>query len=343
MTTALQERRAYGRHDLSLRDVPRRIGATAIGTNETKSVLTRATGFMDAYDYTLNPYSGCSFGCTYCYAAFFSRDADLRDDWGNWAQVKTNLADELYRKFVRNPQLVDDRLIYMSSVTDPYQPVERRVELTRRVMQLFAGEIELLDERRRRQGSLALSEASPLYGVEPPRPKLVIQTRSPDVVRDIDLFRQIEANGGRVQVNMTVTSDSANDEDVRRTFEPGCPSNRARLAAIARVQSAGVQSCITLTPLLLVDDVDLFADDLLATGVTRYIIQPFHFNKGKFVAQTRRDAFALMAERLGCDGDDFVEEYMRHYESVRDGLRARLVDDAGCTLSEGKDGFAPPF
>ena len=51
-------------------------------------------------------------------------------------------------------------------------------------MQLFAGQVELLDEGRRRQGSLALAEARPLYGVEPPRPKLVIQTRSPDVVRD---------------------------------------------------------------------------------------------------------------------------------------------------------------
>ena len=343
MTTALQEPRTFLRHDMPLRDMPGRIGTTTVRAYETKSVLTRATGFMDAYDYTLNPYSGCSFGCTYCYAAFFSRDSNLRDDWGNWTHVKTNLADELYRKFVRNPELVDGRLVYMSSVTDPYQPVERQVELTRRVMELFAGEVELLDEGSKSQASLALGEASPLYGVEPPRPKLVIQTRSPDVVRDIDLFMKIVANGGRVQVNMTVTSDSANDEDVRRTFEPGCPSNRARLGTIAEVQSAGIQSCITMTPLLLVDDVNLFADDLLATGVSRYIIQPFHFNKGKFVAQTRRDAFELMAERLGCDGDDFVEEYLRHYESVRDGLRTRLVDEAGCTLAEGKDGFAPPF
>ena len=81
-------------------------------------------------------------------------------------------------------------------------------------------------------------------------------------MRDIDLFMKIVANGGSVQVNMTVTSDSANDEDVRRTFEPGCPSNRARLGAIAEVQAAGIQSCITMTPLLLVDDVDLFANEV---------------------------------------------------------------------------------
>ena len=343
MKTESQGRRGFRRIELPVRDVPDRIGATAVGVNETKSVLTRATGFMDSYDFTLNPYSGCSFGCTYCYAAFFARDAAKRDDWGDWAEVKTNLAEELYRKLVRKPELVDGKRVYMSSVTDPYQPLERQVGLTRRVMELLAGEVELLDEVKPPQGALALGEPSPLYGVDAPRPKLVIQTRSPDVVRDIDLFRQILANGGRVQVNMTVTSDLANDEDVRRTFEPGCPSNRARLAAITEVQSAGIQSCITMTPLLLVDDVDEFADDLLATGVTRYVIMPFHFKSGKFVAQTRRDAFALMAERLGCEGDDFVEEYLARYEAVKAGLEQRLVLEAGCSLDEGKPGFAPPF
>ncbi len=346
MTHSLQESRVFRPSDLTVWDVPAWVGDTLVSVGETKSALTRATGFMGEYDYTLNPYSGCSFGCTYCYAAFFSRDIGLRDSWGDWAHVKGNLAAELHRRLSRKPALVDDQLIYMSSVTDPYQPIERQVGLTRRVLEVFAGCVALEDAGREAempQGALVLAESSPLYGVDAPRPKLVVQTRSPDVVRDIDLFRQIEANGGRVQVNMTVTSDLANDEDVRRAFEPGCPSNRARLSAITEVQAAGVQSCITMTPLLLVDDVDLFADDLLATGVTRYIIQPFHFSRGKFVAQTRRDAFELMAERLGCEGDDFVGEYLLRYGAVRDGLKVRLVDEAGCTLSEGKSGFAPPF
>ena len=346
MTLSLQEPLALRPSELPVWGVPAWVGDTSVSVGETKSVLTRASGFMGEYDYTLNPYSGCSFGCTYCYAAFFSRDVGLRDSWGDWAHVKGNLAAELHRRLSRKPELVDDQLIYMSSVTDPYQPVERKVGLTRRLLEVFAGCIALEDAGREAempQGALVLEESSPLYGVDAPRPKLVVQTRSPDVVRDIDLFRQIVANGGRVQVNMTVTSDLANDEDVRRAFEPGCPSNRARLSAIAKVQAAGVQSCITMTPLLLVDDVDLFADDLLATGVTRYIIQPFHFSRGKFVAQTRRDAFELMAERLGCEGDDFVEEYLLRYGAVRDGLKVRLVDEAGCMLSEGKSGFAPPF
>ena len=45
---------------------------------------------MGEYDFTLNPYSGCGFGCTYCYAAFFARDAEKRDNWGYWVNVKEN-------------------------------------------------------------------------------------------------------------------------------------------------------------------------------------------------------------------------------------------------------------
>ena len=62
---------------------PRRIGETVVDYAPAAQILTKPTGFMDAYDFTLNPYSGCSFGCTYCYAAFFSRDAAKQDSWGH--------------------------------------------------------------------------------------------------------------------------------------------------------------------------------------------------------------------------------------------------------------------
>ena len=284
---------------------PSRIGETAVEYKSAREVLTRATGFMDAYDFTLNPYSGCSFGCTYCYAAFFSRSKQGRDTWGKWVDVKENAVELMDKRRVGS---LDGKLIYMSSVTDPYQPVERELQLTRRVLEIMA-------ERH--------------------KPKLVVQTRSPDVVRDVDLFQRIEANGGRVQVNMTVTTD---DEDVRRTFEPFCPSNTVRLKAVGEVQSAGVESCITMTPLLLVSQPYAFVYSLLETGVTKFIAQPFHFARGKFVASTRERAFDLMAEKLGCERSSFQEVYLEHYRSVFAVLHEGLP-----SLGEGKDGFKPPF
>jgi DNA repair photolyase len=287
---------------------PSRIGETKVAYAPAREVLTRATGFMNTYDFTLNPYSGCSFGCTYCYAAFFSRNKERRDSWGYWVSVKENAVDLLEGRLKRRPDSLDGKLIYMSSVTDPYQPVERDLKLTRRLLEVMA-------ERH--------------------KPKLVVQTRSPDVARDCDLFRRIEDNGGRVQVNMTVTTD---DEDIRRAFEPFCPSNPARLSAISQVQAAGVDACITMTPLLLVSSPYAFADSLKETGVQKFIAQPFHFQRGKFIATTRERAFDLMTEKLECPREDFKEEYLEHYQMVFDVLRDMLPE-----LGEGKDGFSPPF
>ena len=259
---------------------------------------------MDAYDYTLNPYAGCSFGCTYCYAAFFSHSTEKRDSWGAWLKVKDNAVECLERRRGK----LDGSLIYMSSVTDPYQPIERKLGLTRSLLDVMA------------RGH---------------RPRLVVQTRSPDVVHDCDLFRRIVSNGGRVQVNVTVTTD---DEDVRRTFEPYCPSNGVRLRAARELRSAGIDTCITMTPLLLIGDAHAFANDLLGTGVKKFIAQPFHFQRGKFLAGTRDAALALMAEKLSSDAPTFRPAYLKHYQRVREVLASRLP-----TLGEGKDGFRPPF
>lgn len=290
---------------LYMPDPPAAIGQAEVSYIQTQEILTKATGFMDAYDFTLNPYAGCSFGCTYCYAAFFGRTRQDLNSWGSWVKVKENAVDLLMK---HKQGSLDGKLIYMSSVTDPYQPIERKLNLTRRLL-------EILAERH--------------------NPKLVVQTRSPDVVRDCDLFRQIEINGGRVQVNMTVTTD---DEEVRRVFEPSCPSNVQRLNAISEVQAQGIESCITMTPLIWVEKPYTFANALLETGVQKFIVQPFHFQRGKFIAGTRDTARRLMAERLECNPESFQQKYMERYEYTFNALDAELPN-----LGQGKDGFSPPF
>lgn len=269
-----------------------------------RAILTRATGFLSAYDFTLNPYNGCSFGCTYCYAAFFSRGGFYPEDWGKWVRVKEN-AVALLKK--HKPGGIERKRIYLSSVTDPYQPLEKKLRLTR-----------------------ALLEALVAH-----RPKLVVQTRSPLVARDCDVYQRIEKAGGRVQVNMTITTD---DENIRRAFEPYCPSNAVRMRAIGQVAQAGVDACITMTPLLLVADADEFVKNLSASGVKKFIAQPFHFGKGRFIAQTRTEAVAVMAEKLNCAEAEYQARYLEHYQGVFATLKQGLP-----SLGEGKDGFAPPF
>jgi DNA repair photolyase len=269
---------------------PTHIGPAGVTYAPARSILTASSGFIDAFDYTLNPYSGCSFGCSYCYAAAFVREQERRASWGQWVQVKEN-ALELLRK--RRAKPLAGATIYLSSVTDPYQPIERRLELTRGI----------------------LEELATYHQV-----RLVVQTRSPLVTRDIELFQRFAA----VRVNMTVTDD---DEAVRKLFEPGCASIGRRLAAITEVQQAGVPACITLTPLLPVTDPASFAECLKATGVTRFVTQYLHAERGQFVAGTRAAVVALCRER-GWD-----EAAYRQVIAV---LRATLPH-----LDEGRSGFTP--
>ena len=285
---------------------PERIGTANMDYADARDILTRASGFIEGYDYTLNPYGGCGFGCRYCYAASFARTPELRDTWGQWVSVKRNAAELLGR---RARGTLDDKLIYMSSVTDPYQPAERKLRLTRAIL-------EVLAERH--------------------APKLVVQTRSPDVVRDIDLFRKIQHKGGRVQVNMTITTD---DEEIRRAFEPGCPANPVRMSALRGLSEAGIRTAATMTPLLLVQEPQTFAERLIETGARSFIIQPFHLDrKTQFVAGTRREALDSLVEKLDCDPRDAPHLYRARYAEARRILRERLPN-----LTEGKEGFSPPF
>lgn len=277
---------------IELREPTRRstMGKSRVEYKEARSILSAATGFIDSFDYTLNPYSGCTFACTYCYAAFFVRDAKDQKEWGQWVKVKEN-ALALLQKWRKKP--LTGKSIYMSSVTDPYQPIERELELTRAILEELA---------------------------EYHQPRLVVQTRGALVARDIDLLKRFE----RVRVNMTITTD---DDEIRRVFEPSCSSVRTRLEAIAKVHDAGIPTCVTMSPLLPLQDAAAFARQLRATGVPMFVVQPFHMEKGKFVAGTRKEAVRLFNER-GWGR----EAYQEAVEVLRAGLPM---------LEEGKAGFIP--
>jgi DNA repair photolyase len=267
---------------------PKLIGGSSVEYTTPGSVMSKASGFMAAYDFTLNPYSGCTFGCAYCYAAAFARSVQKRNSWGEWVEVKENAISKLQRMRTS----LEGKWIYMSSVTDPYQPIERHVELIPPLLQILA-------ERK-------------AY--------LVIQTRSPLVTRDIELFKKL----AKVQVNMTVTTDS---EEVRRDFEPLCPGNHKRLAALEEVAAAGISTAITLTPMLPILDPAGFAARLLATGARYFVTQPFHASKGRFSAGTRDDSRALEAK--------YGWSHQQYAETVR------TLKETIPSLLEGQEGFEP--
>lgn len=267
---------------------PVAIGPAALEYRPAKNILTPASGYMDAYDYTLNPYSGCTFACSYCYAAFFSPTEEKMNDWGRWLSVKEN-ALELLKKRRNKP--LDDKVVFMSSVTDPYQPIERKLNLTR----------SLLEELAERHAGV----------------RLVVQTRSPLAFRDVDLYRRLS----RVQMNFSITTDS---ETVRKAFEPVCPSNKTRLQAVRNFVAAGILACITLTPLLPLENPEAFAESLLETGCRHFIVHPVQKAKGRFVSGTRPEGMALL-EKMGWDD----ERYARTLEVLQSRLPELRTDKAG--------------
>ncbi len=240
--------------------IPVTHGQARIGHLPHSQILTRATGSMAAYDFSLNPYIGCGFACSYCFAAFFQPDSTRFEQWGTWIDVKENAEKHLARR----TDLLGKR-IFMSSATDPYQPLEAKVGLTRRILEVLA--------------------------VPSRQPRLVIQTRGPLVTRDIDLLKQFH----HLRVNMSITTD---DDSMRRQFEPNCASIERRLQAIRELKEAGLRTSVCLVPMLPISNPERFAKTLLSVQADHYVAAGFKISDRQFAANTRPGALALAA-RLG--------------------------------------------
>ena len=282
--------------------------------NQREIVMT-GKGFVDTYHAVINPYQGCSFGCSYCYASNFVETPQEKRDWGKWVKIKANVSKMM---LAHTPGSLNRKTVYMATTTDPYQPVERTEENTKKILH------ELIRSH--------------------PQVKLVVQTRAPMVTRDIPLFQEIAAQGGRVQVNVTITTD---DDRVRKIYEPGCPSIQARLKAAQTLLENGVAACITVTPALPIVDAAQFADTLLATGARSFIIQPFKsldLRKGANIAITDRRAIeSAMQWYQTPNAQDAMSRYQQEYIKNVETLRQKLAKEAGCKMGFGKDGFKPPF
>lgn len=235
--------------------VPERLGRAVVGVRTAKGkVLNPGRGAASFADFTLNAYVGCGFGCSYCYAAAFVSDLEKRARWGEWVDVKDRALEEV----ARHPGLTD-KSIFMSSATDPYQPLEAKVELTRGIVEL------LLDKQ----------------------PYLIVQTRSPLVSRDIDLFQRFR----KMRVNMSITTD---DDDIRKAFEPNCPSIDRRFEALEECVRHGVPVGISVSPMLPIRDVVAFAQRIRALKPVSVYTSYFHAPGREFVASTREAAIEML-------------------------------------------------
>jgi DNA repair photolyase len=202
--------------DVATAEQPRR--PTEYFRDGTKSIITQNNSLDVGFETSLNPYRGCEHGCIYCYARptheYLGFSAGL--DFESKIMVKTS-ASELLRTELESPRWQPQTLV-LSGVTDPYQPIERKLRITR-------GCLEVLAKFRN---------------------PVAIITKNRLVTRDVDILRELAACNA-VAVNISVTSLDAN---LQRVLEPRTSSPQARLDAIRQLRSAGIPTGVMVAPII---------------------------------------------------------------------------------------------
>ena len=241
-----------------------------ITLKEAKSILTpQHSGLLTAgpypFTHTLSGYVGCGFGQTtcglYCYAQFLPNwsFSGLAVPWGHAVQVKTNAAELLEKTLsMMKPTTRQKVRIFMSSTTDPYQPIEREHQVTRQCLEVFA-----------RYHDLDL---------------LVIQTRSPLVERDLPLLLKIPY----AWVSITIET---NDQAYLKGLKGG-PLLWKRWELVQAASTAGVRTQIAVSPCLPYSGFEEFGQQLLHSGAHRLIVDSVMDGDGTRGQRTGRSPFA---------------------------------------------------
>jgi len=199
-----------------------------------RSILNRTKPSMP-FQWTINPYRGCEFGCTYCYARYTHEYMGMEDahDFESRIYAKAAAPDILRRELRRTDRA---EAIAIGTVTDPYQPAERRFERTRAILEVFA-----LEKGRR----------------------LSLTTKSDLVTRDLELLKEV-ARRNVLSVNITVTTVN---HRLARLLEPGAPRPDLRLGAVRALSAAGLVVGVFPNPIMpLITDSDESLDAVAAAA-----------------------------------------------------------------------------
>jgi DNA repair photolyase len=200
----------------ALTEAIRRADAARYQEVACRSALNRVKGMP--FDWTLNPYRGCTHGCHYCYARRYQTQFELGsgDEFASIIFVKTNFVDVLRRELGK-PSWTREHVAF-GTATDCYQPIEGHYKLTRRSLE-------------------ALAAASNPVG---------LVTKGPMVVRDIDVLQDL----GRHASCTVYISVPTVDEAAWSQLEPGTAHPNQRLRAVRELNDAGVRAGVLMNPIV---------------------------------------------------------------------------------------------
>jgi len=176
---------------------------------DCKTILN--TSGISGIDYALNPYIGCEHGCVYCYAVFMKRFTGHNEPWGDFVDIKVNAQEVLKKQLPR----IKPGKISIGTVTDGYQPLERKYKITRSCLE------ELIKYK---------------YPVS-------ILTKSSLILRDLDLLKKIKV----LDVGITITTLN---EEIKKRLEPKSSSSVERLSALRNLSEEGIDTWVFFGPVL---------------------------------------------------------------------------------------------
>lgn len=268
----------------------------ALKIHETMAKSIIASTKIPTADRVINPYTGCQFSCMYCFASFMGRFiGESNSNWGNYVYVKTN-AVELMEKQIHSLLKKDPHpRIAISTVTDPYQGVERKYRLTRGILNVFA--------KHDYQGRVS------------------ILTKSPNVMDDVETLKRIK----NAEVGLSITTS---DDKLSRQLDAKAPLSHARLETLRKLVDAGINSYVFVGPFLphmylrpeLIDE--LFAD-IRAAGAKEVKVE--YLNLPSYVRPRLREFLKDQPE--GIQAVYVKSQKFEYRETLEPVIRAALANN----------------
>ena len=228
-----------------------------------RSVLVKS----QVSDYTVNPYVGCQHRCSYCYARFMKRFTGHKEPWGEFVDAKINAPDLLSKEMNRKPR----GRVWISGVCDPYQPIEKEYGLTRKCLEILV-----------RCGW-----------------PVTVQTKSPLVLRDMDLFRR----GADIEVGLSIATA---DDDIRRLFEPNAPPIKERINALGGLHHEGIRTYAMIAPMLLGAQ-GLAAQ--LSGKVDHVLVDKMNYHHGDWVYRKHHLEYAMRSDFFRSKGKELAAAF----------------------------------
>jgi DNA repair photolyase len=196
--------------------------------------------------WAINPYVGCGHNCAYCYARFMKRFTGHKEKWGSFVDVRTNIVEVLQKQLRSNKY--KSKRIYLGTVTDPYQPLEKKYQLTRQILQLLKD-----------------------YGAS-----ISILTKSDLVLHDLDLIEQFK------DIDIDFTVNTLN-ENWKRFVEPNSPAIKNRLQAAQILTQAGIAVFALVGPYWPVfTEIEKLFTEFQKIGVKRIFVESFNTIGGNY-------------------------------------------------------------